>query len=212
MTFFSIIYDITLFIILGISLFLRTQHSIIKHSWLWLYLLVTFGVEFSSRITILVFSDKSIDWIYNIYILFCILFFGFSYSRLFIKIYRSITVLLTIVAFIVFFSTIKDSLLVFNPNLGLLISVFYIIISLVWYFYSLNHSINAKITDNLYFWISTALILWGSFYIFRNYPAQYLYEKDPSFHTVLKNINYIVATIMYILMGIGLLKFYKQKK
>lgn len=211
MTFFSVVYDIALVTVLGLSLFLRFQHRNIYYSYLWLYLLVTFCVELSSRIVNLYFIYINIDWLYIIYTLFCILFFGIYYSRLFIKVYRNITSVLTLVTLIVFFLISDASLLIFNPELGVLISVYYIIISLIWYFYSLNDGFDTKITENPYFWVSTALMVWGSFYVFRHYPAEYLYEKDPSFHTVLKDINYIVATIMYVLMGIGLLKFNKQK-
>jgi hypothetical protein len=211
MTFFSVVYDITLITVFGLSLFLRTQHQSIQYSWLCLYLLVTFCVELSSRIVNLYFNHLRIDWLYNVYILFCILFFGIYYSGLFIKVYRYITLIVTLCSLIIFFLISDYSFAIYDPNLGLLISFFYVILSLIWYFHSLNYGFDTKITENPYFWISTALVIWGSFYIFRNYPAQYLYEKDPSFHTVLKNINYIVATIMYGLMGIGLLKFKKQK-
>lgn len=211
MNIFSLIYDIVLVSISGISLVLAVRYGMKKQYFLCLYLLVTFGFELNSKINLLRFPVINTDWLYKSYILFCIVFFGIYYSRIFPKTYRNVAVILTLVALIAFVCIVDYSVRIFEPDLGILISVFYILLSLIWYFYALHHNLNQKITESPHFWISSALLLWGSFYIFRIYPAKYLHENAPSFHTTLKNINYLVATVMYVLMGIGLLKFNRQK-
>jgi hypothetical protein len=190
---------------------MMVRNGIKNQHFLFGYLLVTLGVELNNRIHLLWFPNVNISWVYKYYILFCILFFGVYYWKIFINKYKYIGLIITIVVlffFAVFFQATNQ---IFNYELGVVIAVFYILLALLWFFYSLNHNLNQKITENPHFWISCALLLWACFFIYRIYPAQYLVEKDPSFHTVLKDVNYIVATIMYALMGIGLLKFNKQK-
>ncbi|MFA7446160.1 MAG: hypothetical protein WCY89_09450 [Flavobacteriaceae bacterium] len=211
MNVFVIIYNATLFIILGLSLLLVARYGSKKQNFLWLYLLVTFGFECSAVINWLQFPAVNTDWIYKSYALFCIVFFGIYYSRIFPKTYRNIVVILTLTALIAFASIADYTVQAFEPGIGVLISVFYILLPLLWYVYALHHNLNQKITENPHFWISSALLFWGSFYVFSIYPAKYLYEKDLSFYTVIININYMVAVVMYVLMAIGLLKFKRQK-
>lgn len=209
---FSVVYDVILFTVLGLSLFLAVRYGSKKQNFLWLYLLVTFGFELSSVVLLLLqFPTVNTDWVYKSYALFCIVFFGIYYSRIFLKTYRNVVVILTLTALIASACIADYTVQAFEPGLVVLISGFYILLPLLWYFYALHHNLNQKITENPHFWISAALLFWGSFYAFSFYPAQYLAGKDPAFHTVLKDVNYMVATVMYILMGIGLLKFNRQK-
>jgi|SRR5690606_27856446 hypothetical protein len=210
MNIFSEIYNLSLLTISGLSVFKAVRYGFKKQFFLSIYLLITLVVEVNAIIHIKWFSTTNTYTLYQHYALFCIIFFGYYYYRIFPKTYRYLVLIILIIAFILSILMINFGLIL-SFGLGMIVSIVYVLYALLWYHYGLNNNLDKKISDNPHFWISSGLLFWGSFYVLKAYPAEYLIDKDPSFHTVLKNINYIVATIMYVLIGVGLLKFNKQK-
>jgi len=144
---------------------------------------------------------------FNIYAIFCILFFGFYFSRVYIGNFKRIgifvsTVLLVYVLFFVDFLSRK-----FVPQLGILVALFYIFSAIVWFFQKLKLPVQGKITNDPNFWVSTALLFWSTYIIFRFTPM-YLFEKEDQFFLIiLRKIGYVVNLIMYTFFYYSLTKY-----
>jgi hypothetical protein len=187
-------------IVLGSKYTLRVQNFLV------FYLIITLSLEVFGIIkTHLKQFDFAIY--FNIYAIFCILFFGIYFSRIYIGTFKkigifvSISILLYILFFVGFLST------KFLSQLGILVALFYIFSAILWFFQKLKLPVQGKITNDPTFWIATALLFWSTYIIFRFTPM-YLFEKEDRFFlSILRKISSVVNLIMYALFYYALMKY-----
>jgi hypothetical protein len=95
----------------------------------------------------------------------------------------------------------------FPAKLGILVVFFYIFNAMMWFYQKLKLPVKDKITNDPNFWISTALLFWSTYMIFRFTPMYLFHKEDQFFLDLLINISSIVNITMYSLFFIGLLKY-----
>lgn len=78
-----------------------------------------------------------------------------------------------------------------------LLPLFYIFGSMGWFAYLLNQEVKGKIFDKMAFWISSGLLIWGVFFIFRGLPMYYFNNTDPKFLYEISNVFTIINIITY---------------
>jgi len=202
------VYYLVLFFSFCYALIFGIQKGLKRQNYIFVYLLITFLVDFVLQIKIILYNLSSFNGAYyKAYAIFCIIFFcWFYYYSLSVKQRRF---LLATTAFAVFYSLyiIDFRNNVVEPGLGIILSFHYIFISLNWFYYKIQKAEEKKLVDYPYFWISSGLLIWGGFFLFRIIPAKYFFENDPEFNYILKTINFIISTIMYCLFSMAIFKF-----
>ncbi|WP_283422049.1 hypothetical protein [Chryseobacterium profundimaris] len=83
--------------------------------------------------------------------------------------------------------------------------------SISWYLFKLENIDENKIMDDLFFWISSGILTWSVFFIFRAIPMYFLQDNDPQLLNLVITAFSVVNTIMYILFLIGLI-FIKDER
>jgi len=185
-----------------------------KHiSYLSVYLVITIVVDFGLELRKIFLSNIENNVIvYKFYILFSINFFSFFYYQAFREKRRIVLSIITMLLNIGLAIMVDFTNPVFEDMLSIAFPMFYVFLALMWFHYKLTQDMEQKITEEPYFWISSGLLIWGGFILFRIIPAKYLAEYDPQLHKTLISINFIISTIMYLLFLVALLKFKKQDK
>lgn len=185
-----------IFICLIKSLVLIKKNFLFYQNFLWLYLIITFSLEFYGAYK-MVIKEYDFAYLFNYYCIFLIIFFYIYYFKLLSKNLKKISsfIFLIVLILVLFFTKYYGSN--FDIKLGLLVSFYFIINALIWFYYRLNNLDNNKITDNPNFWISSGLLLWSIFFIFRSLPMFFLKENDPAFLQLLKTIQHGINIIMY---------------
>ena len=196
-------------IVLGFKYSLKAQNFLV------FYLIITFCLE---TFGIIKSHLKQFDFAiyFNIYAIFCMLFFGIYFSRVYIGNFKrtGVFISVTLLVYVLFFVDFLSKQ--FLPQLGILVALFYIFNSILWFLQKLKLPVEGKITNDPNFWIATALLFWSTYIIFRFTPM-YLFEKeDQYFLSILRKIGAVVNFTMYALFYYALLKFekiaQKQKK
>lgn len=187
-------------LVLGLKYPLRAQNFLV------IYLIITLSLEVFGLIkTYLNQMDFAI--FLNIYAVFCIIFFGFYFSNIFIGILKKITLVQASILLLYIFFYIDFLNQQFVPELGISLALFYIFNAILWFYQKLKLPVEDKIINDPNFWIFTALLLWSTYFIFRFTPM-YLFDKeDPSLLQILIKIGFIVNAIMYFLFYIALVKY-----
>ncbi|WP_143736260.1 hypothetical protein [Moheibacter sediminis] len=111
------------------------------------------------------------------------------------------------VSYLVIFT--KVSGFIFDYRIVIAATLFSILNTLLWFYQKINSNDTQKITEDPSFWISTGLLLWSVFSIFRIVPMFLLSNIDEEFHEFLRMVMYIVNIIMYGMFYIALLKYEK---
>ncbi|WP_166925703.1 hypothetical protein [Flavobacterium poyangense] len=187
-------------IVLGFKYSLKAQNYLV------FYLTTTLCLEFFG---ILKIHLKQFDYAvyFNIYALFCILFFGIYFSRIYIGIFKQIGIFISLLLllYILFFVDFLSQY--FLSQLGILVALFYISSAILWFYQKLKLPVQDKITNDPNFWVATALLFWSTYIIFRFTPM-YLFEKEDQFFlNILRKIGSIVNLIMYGLFYYALVKY-----
>ncbi|MEO7976640.1 hypothetical protein [Flavobacterium sp.] len=187
-------------IVLGFKYSLKAQNFLV------IYLVITLGLEiFGITKTHLKQFDFAVY--FNVYAIICILFFGIYFSRIYIGIFKRIGIFasLILLLYLLFFVDFLSQQ--FLPQLGILVALFYIFSAILWFFQKLKLPVQGKITNDPNFWISTALLFWSTYIIFRFTPM-YLFEKEDQFFlSILRKIGSVVNLIMYALFYYALMKY-----
>ncbi len=201
------IYETILLITLLKSIVLVRKFSLSSQNYLFIYLLITFLVEVLSWIILLINKDSKFSFQYIVYCIFCILFFWFHYSRQCHKKLRkkvNILSVILIVYVLVFPGFLGEDLV---SRLVIALPIFYILYSMLWFYQKVAFPSKDKITDDPNFWISTALLLWSCFFIFRVIPRYFFDTTDKDFLILLRELVYIINSIMYLLFFKALMKY-----
>lgn len=203
-----IFYYIVLCFCLVKAIILKIKHKKTKKSFLILYFFTAFLLESYGLYKIIV-QEYDYSFLFNYFFLFNILYFLFQYNKEFNSQIKNIATILAILACIMVIYLISQNT-IFSNKIGLILSFFYISISILW-FYQKNIDIsNEYLVDLPFFWISVALLFWSIFFIFRIMPMYILESLDAGFKIQINNIFMIVNIITYILFYISLTKFQKK--
>lgn len=184
---------------------LARKFTLSSQNFLFVYLVITFLVEIFSWIILLLGKEWSFQ--YTLYCIFCILFFWLYYSRQFNRNLKKKLNLLS--AILVISILVLPNFLGETLNLKLISALpfFYIIYSMLWFYQKIAFPSKYKITDDPNFWISSGLLFWSCFFIFREIPRDYFNKTDKDFLNLLWEFLYVISSIMYILFFKGLMKY-----
>lgn len=201
------IYEIILLLTLLKSIVLVRKFNLSSQNYLFVYLIVTFFVEILSWIILLINPKSEFSFQYDVYCLFCILFFWFYYIKSFQKKLRKKVNLLSgslliSILLISLFAEISLSFLLMTA-----LPIYYILCSMLWFLQKITLVSEVKITNDPNFWISTALLFWSCFFIFRVIPRTLLNIEDKEFLILLRAFLYIINCIMYLLFFKALIQY-----
>lgn len=204
---FAIIYQVVIILVFVYSIFLGGTHKNTVQKYIFIYLLVTNGIEVISLLGRSYLDMLTNGIIYNFYSLFCLSFFYLFYNESFDdKKSKSVFFVLlcsALLCTIVFTNFLKFE---YDYKIGIILSLFYVCAALFWMAHRITNIDNRKITAHPRFWISIGLIFWSSFFIFRSIPM-YLFEKiDEEFQRTLRSMFYLVNIVFYILVFIAMVK------
>lgn len=183
-----------------------------QQSYLYIYLLVVIVVD----IIPVNYSDSipiNRNTLFLAYILFSLLYFGSIY---YIKIksrrFRFLNLVLVISLLML---NIYDYTFDNNGRINLIaiisLPILFLYESTSWYLFKLDNIDENKIMDDLFFWISSGILTWSVFFIFRAIPMYFLQDNDPQLLNLVIMAFSVVNTIMYILFLIGLI-FIKDER
>jgi cobalamin biosynthesis protein CobD/CbiB len=78
-------------------------------------------------------------------------------------------------------------------------SLIYILLPLFWFIKEITTVDEQKITDKQRFWVSTGMLFWIIFFIFKMIPLYFFNKQDLEFLLVLDNIYQIATIISYLI-------------
>lgn len=142
------------------------------------------------------------EQVYNYSSLFYVLFFINLYQTQF----KLKKILIIVFNLIILFTGIYFNLnsTQFSINLGVLMSLSYILITIFWFFGQLQNTDEHPLLKKQFFWISSSLLIWGVFFIFRLIPMHYFNEKDSDFLLTLNLFFHIITIVTYMIFLRGL--------
>ncbi len=201
------IYYIISFIVLIKAAIVLGRKKLSFQSYFFFFLFINFGVDFLSELDII--TSKSIQ--YNYLNVFNIFYFTYFYY-LNVKSKRMVIGMIIITLIGVFFNPGLFYLDKYSLSFALLYCTTNIIQVLYWYKYKLNNINESKITDDPAFWISSSILLWSCFFIFRTTPMYLLNEIDKPFLHLLKQLLNVINIISSVLFYIALHKYNMMNK
>lgn len=175
---------------------------------LFFYLFATVLVEVYSFVVDKINESILIGLQYNLYLMFVTVFFYYFYSKSFYskipKVLSKISLLICLL-FILFFTKFLG--LDFDEKIAIAVMLFLIVHSIIWYCNKLFSVNDDKIFNDPNFWVSSGLLLWSCFGIFRCLPMYYFYNHDKEFSNFIKSNFDVVNIILYLLIFISLFKY-----
>lgn len=188
------------------SIYLSWKLSLRAQNFLTIYLLVTLFIESFGTFKGYL-KQYDFAFLFNLYALFCIAFFGYYFYKSFMLTSKLIMIFGSICFLILGLTFVDYTGNEFPAKLGILVVFFYIFNAMMWFYQKLKLPVKDKITNDPNFWISTALLFWSTYMIFRFTPMYLFHKEDQFFLDLLINISSIVNITMYSLFFIGLLKY-----
>lgn len=208
----AVLYKVVLLIATLKSIVLCRKYSLSAQDNLMIYLAITFSIELFFFILFYTHPDFKNGLFYNLYNLFCISFFYFFYRHILEVKFRLVLSVIAVSALgFILLGTVFYSR-EFDIKIGIATSLFYIVASLLWFLHKMNSFNKEKITDDAAFWISTAILMWSCFFIFRVTPMFFLDKNDNDFLQVLRTIQNVVNIVMYAMFFIALTKYEKRSE
>ncbi|UFH31000.1 hypothetical protein LNP04_13555 [Chryseobacterium sp. C-71] len=206
----GIIYKIILLLVAIKSYILSRRYSLSAQNYLLIYLAVSFLTDTVSFLLYIIYPESKIGLLYNLYDIFSIIYFYFYFSKILINNLKKISFFTTIIVLIhiLFFSNFLD--LDFDKNIGIALLSFFIVNSILWFYQKISFFDEYKITEDPTFWISTALLMWSCFFLFRVAPMFYFAKEDKEFLQFLREGQNIINIGMYIMFYISLIKYEKN--
>lgn len=204
----NFIYNIVLIVVFFKSFILGRKYGLSAQNNLLIYLLVTVIVEVYSFIIDKIDKNILIGLQYNLYLIFVSIFFYSFYSKILykkvLKTLSKISLLLCLV-FIIFFTKFLG--LDFDEKVAIAVMLFLICHSILWYSNKILTVDDTKIFNDPNFWISSGLLIWSCFGIFRCLPMYYFYYNDKEFSDFIKSNFDAVNILLYLMFYISLYKY-----
>jgi hypothetical protein len=186
--------DIVYYIIIVTSFIVSIAYKNLWKQLFWLYFGITIIVEILFTIKASFITAR----LYNYLDLFCIAYFGFIYSKeinnnYIIKIVSSTFIVLG--GIFIYFSKTNYSIIT-----GYLYCIFLIFIALYWLYNKIaNKGTEDNILDLGFFWLSSSLLFWAVFYIFRMFPMYYFNKTDSKFLEEISKVFTLTNIATYLL-------------
>ena len=201
------IYEIVVLISFLYSMYLWIRKRKSKQQfYIFLYLLLVIGVDIIPvNFPYLLKFDRNI--LFAGYIVLSILYFGILYllkveNKIF-RIFNVFVITVLVLLNIYKFNNEQVEQLNFIPIISL--PVLFIFNSVFWYLYKLKKVDESRITDDFLFWISSGILIWSVFFIFRAIPMYFLQENDPRLLNFVISAFTIVNIVTYFLFLLGLI-------
>lgn len=202
------IYNIVLIVVFFKAFILGRKYGLSAQNNLFIYLLLTIIVEAYSFIIDKIDKNILIGLQYNVYLIFVSIFFYSFYSKVLyrkvLKTLSKMSILLCLV-FIIFFTSFSG--LDFDEKIAIAVMLFLICQSILWYSNKILTVDNTEIFKDPNFWISSGLLIWSCFGIFRCLPMYYFYYNDKEFSDLIKSNFDVVNILLYIMFYISLCKY-----
>ncbi len=202
------IYYLSLIITFFLSLYLAYKRINKDQNHIYFYLFFTILNDIIIAKTQIIGQNISIF----IYTLFSIGYFFNVYIRRFkIEYIRYLIVILTICIFTFgIFSQFSKGFHILNINFLVGLAIYYIILSLCWFLQKVMDLDSGRMSEDFTFWISSGILLWGCFFIFRVLPTYLFNSQDPRFLIMIQNIFTGVNILTYWILFLGLAKILKK--
>ena len=196
------IYYIVFLITVLKSIMILRKNNFFSQNYFFVFLIVNFSVDFFSELNII--NSKAIQYNYlNLFNVFFFIVFYFPYLKnKVLPILILVYVLLCMIFTNGYFYFDK-----YNLDLAILYCINNIFYSLYWINLKLSNVSEVRITNEPLFWISTSILIWSCFFLFRIIPMYLLDEEDKQFLKLLKSILLIINIIVYTLFYVGLTKY-----
>lgn len=202
------IYNILLIVVLFKSFILGRKYGSSAQNYLLIYLLVTIIVEVYTFVIDKIDENILVGLQYNLYLIFVSIFFYSFYSKILykkvLKTLSKISLLLCLV-FIIFFTKFLG--LDFDEKIAIAVMLFLIFHSILWYSNKILTVDDTKIFNDPSFWISSGVLIWSCFGIFRCLPMYYFYYNDKEFSDFIKSNFDAVNILLYLMFYISLYKY-----
>lgn len=164
-----------------------------RQNFLWIYFALALATELSYLVLkILPYSLYILS--IPIYTLFFIFYYSLDYKKKYIY---YVLALFTIISNSLLYNTDDNSQII----MGVLMSIIYILLSLIWFFTQLKKPSLTPIYQKQSFWVSTTLLFMGIVFIFRMIPMNIFEVTDKSFLVLInKGFQYsIIASYLLFL-------------
>jgi len=208
---FQLAYLTVLFMVTTFSVFLSLKKQK-EQEFLYIYLIVSCLLDFLMFVLQKNYmSTAKFGFLYNIYILFCALFFLVYFNKNQSKNLKILNRLIFTGFLLVFSVSIFHNFMEINQIVGMSFAFLYILYSLSWFYGKIMDSDQKSILDDARFWVSGGLLFWGVFFILRIIP-RYLFSKvDAQFLIFSQSFFFFVNIIFYSLLFVSLLKYKKKQ-
>ncbi len=203
------IYFSLLFLCVVYSSFLSIKYGLKKTNYIFIYFFAILLVELSIKIIYQFNSTIQLDWLYNYLCIFSVFYFGLFYWEIVPKKYKRKVAFITILFILIIAFFTKFYAPHFSNKLAVVVSFYFIILTIFWFYIKLNSVSLEPILLDPAFWINCALLFWSIFFVFRITPRYFFEESDQNFLNVLKTIFLVVVLIEYTLFFISLLTYNK---
>lgn len=208
---FQLIYLLVLFLVASFSLYLCIKKGGKQQEFLWLYLGISFVLEFVMFIFQIVFGSSSgFGFLYNIYFLFCPLFFMIYFNRKQKQLIVKLNTIVFAVFMLIFLFFIFKEYQEVNQIIGISFSLVFILYSLIWFYGKLSHPNEKSIMDDPKFWVSCGFLFWGVFFILRIIPRYLFNEVDHGTLIISQSFFFVINIFFYISFFVSLLKYSKN--
>lgn len=200
------IYEIVVLICFLYSVYLWIYKNRSKQQfYFFLYLLLTIGVDIIPvNLSSWIEFDRNI--LFLGYIVLSLLYFSMIYLRSIH--YRVFKIsIICFISLLIVFNFIEFQLDIKQLSFISIISlpVLYIFVSISWFMYKLKNVDDKSIIKSFLFWISSGILIWSVFFIFRAIPMYFLQKNDSQLLSFLTMTFSIVNVMVYLLFLIGLI-------
>lgn len=199
MDYLNTIYEIVVLTNFLFSVYLLVKKKAEQQFHFYFYIFIVVVVDLVlSRVK----ARYSINSNYTFYFFFLIsygYFYYFFRENFKEKLYNKIWTVIFLIFFIItLLFQILGNFIHLSVVIIALLPLFYICGSMGWFAYILNQKIEGKIFNKMAFWISSGLLIWAVFFLFRALPMYYLKDSDPIFLRNISDIFTIVNIITYL--------------
>ena len=187
-----IVYQLLIFICLIVAFLKRKENKFP----IYLYFLVVAIIEAVSYF----YRESSLS--YQLGSLFYAAFFTLYYAHFTPRLKKLVYFFggITFAMILFFFLKFEQN---FPSEMGVLISILFICLSLIWFYDQIKHPGRNFIIHQETFWISAANLFWGIIFLFRVSMMYWLAAKDLAFLIVLDKIFKISLLLTYVILLIG---------
>ena len=194
-TYQQIVYTVIIYLCLFLSFFYRNRNGI--------DLFVYFTIVCTIEILPIILGKEWSGRIYSVASLMYIGFFTYYYGK-FMRNQKKLIYVLGLISGLVCFYFMLGSSKNFAVGLGVTLALFYIFLSLSWLFDEVRNVDEDFIAKKQVFWVSSAILLWSVFFLFRIVPMYWLEKNDLAFLIMLDKIFRIAVTVTYIIFIIAI--------